>query len=111
METRARGPLLLCAILLHLSLIVLALDAHRWRSLSEEEMRWFQERTGGLGMGAVVAPVWSVIDFDPRLQPVDESKLWPLPGGYSYSPASTSSVTHFRETLQNSVFVKTSKEE
>lgn len=62
-------------------------------------------------MGAVAAPVWSVIDFDPRLQPVDESKLWPLPGGYSYSPASTSSVTHFREVLQNSDFVKTSKAE
>jgi len=111
METRAKAPLLLCAILLVLSLSVLALDARRWRSLSDEEMRWFQQRVGGLGMGAVAAPVWSVIDFDPRLQPVDESKLWPLPGGYAYSPASTSSVTHFREVLQNSDFVKTSKEE
>ena len=100
METKAKAPLLLCAILLLLSLSVLALDAHRWRSLSDKEMRWFQQRTGGLGMGAVAAPAWSVIDFDPRLQPVDESKLWPLPGGYAYSPASTSSVTHFREVLE-----------
>jgi hypothetical protein len=111
METRAKAPLLLCAILLLLSLSVLALDALRWRSLSDEQMRWFQQRAGGLGMGAVAAPVWSVIDFDPRLQPVDESKLWPLPGGYAYSPASTSSVTHFREILAKSDFVKTSKEE
>jgi|GEM_PF-2416928 len=111
METRAKGPLLFCAILLFLSLSVLALDAHRWKSLSDREMRWFQELTGGLGMGAVAAPVWSVIDFDPRLQPVDESKLWPVPGSYSYSPASTSSVTRFREVLKDSDPAKTSKEE
>jgi len=111
METRAKGPLVLCSILLLLSLSVLVLDAHRWRSLSDKEMRWFQQRTGGLGMGAVAAPAWNVIDFDPRLQPIDESKLWPLPGGYSYSPASTSSVTHFREVLKNSDLVKASKAE
>jgi hypothetical protein len=111
METRAKAPLLLCAILLLLSLSVLALDAHRWKSLSDREMRWFQQRTGGLGMGAVAAPAWSVIDFDPRLQPVDESKLWPLPGGYAFSPASTSSVTHFREILKTRDLTTTSKME
>lgn len=111
MENRAKAPLLLCAILLVLSLTVLALDAHRWRSLSDKEMRWFQQRAGGLGMGAVAAPVWSVIDFDPRLQPVDESKVWPLPGSYSYSPASTSSVTHFREVLKTRDLATNSKAE
>ena len=111
METRAKAPLLFCAILLLLSLSVLVLDARRWNSLSDSEMRWFQELTGGLGMGAVEAPAWSVIDFDPRLQPVDESKIWPLPGSYSYSPASTSSVTHFREVLKDSDLVNTSKAE
>ena len=111
METRAKGPLLLCAIFLLLSLSVLAQDAHRWKSLSDKEMRWFQERAGGLGMGAVAAPAWNVIDFDPRLQPVDESKLWPLPGGYAYSPAATSSVTHFREALKTRDLATTSKPE
>jgi hypothetical protein len=111
METRAKGPLLLCAVLLLLSLSVLALDAHRWKSLSDKEMRWFQQRTGGLGMGAVAAPAWSVIDFDPRLQPVDESKLRPLPGGYTYSPSVTSSVTHFKEVLKPRNLATTSKAE
>ena len=111
METRAKVPLLLCATLLLLSLSVLALDAQRWKSLSDKKMRWFQDRAGGLGMGAVAAPAWSVIDFDPRLQPVDESKLWPLPAGYSYRPASTSSVTHFREILKTRDLATTSKAE
>jgi hypothetical protein len=100
MEPRAKVPLLVCAALLLLTLSVLALDACRWRSLSHEKMQWFQERTGGLGMGAVAAPAWSVVDFDPRLQPVDESKVWPLPGSYRYSPAAASSVTHFGEVLR-----------
>ena len=111
METRAKVPLLLCATLLLLTLSVLALDAQRWKSLSDKKMRWFQDRAGGLGMGAVAAPAWSVIDFDPRLQPVDESKLWPLPGGYAYSPASTSSVTRFREILTTRDLATTSKAE
>ncbi len=99
METRAKIPLVLCLVVLLLSLTVLALDAHRWKSRSDEEMRWFQGAMGGLGLGAVAAPAWSLLDFDPRLQPVDESKLWPLPGSYSCSPAGTSSVTHFQEIL------------
>jgi hypothetical protein len=111
MEIRAKAPLLACAALLLLSLSVLALDACRWQSLSHEKMRWFQERTGGLGMGAVAAPAWSVVDFDPRLQPVDESKVWPLPGSYPYSPAAASSVTHFREALGASDTDRTSEAE
>ena len=99
METKTRVPLALCVLLLLLCLTCLAMDAHRWQSISDKEMRWFQKLTGGLGMGAAAAPAWRVIDFDPPLQPVDESKLWPLPGSYSYSPGGISSVTHFREIL------------
>ena len=97
MESKAPIPFVLCALLLVLSLLVLALEADHWQSVSDKEMRWFQRLTGGLGMGAVAVPAWNVIDYDPRLQPVDESKLWPLPGSYAYSPAGTSSVTHFPE--------------
>ncbi len=90
----------LCTIIVLLCLSFLVIDAYHWKSISDREMRWFQKLTGGLGMGAVATPSWNIIDFDPRLQPVDESKIWPLPGGYNYSPLGANSVTHFEELLE-----------
>ncbi len=97
METKGNILLVFCTLLLLSALFVLTMESLRWQSISDKEMRWFQQLTGGLGMGAVTAPSWNIIDFDPRLQPIDESKLWPLPGSYSYSPASACSVTYFKE--------------
>jgi hypothetical protein len=97
MINKANVPFYICLLLLAFSLLVLGVDALRWKTVSEEEMRGFQNLAGGLGMGAVVAPAWSIIDFDPRLQAIDESTLRPFPGGYSYSPAGTSSVSCFKE--------------
>jgi len=99
MVSGAKPALLICLLLLLLSLFVLALDAHHWKAMSDQNMRKFQNLAGGLGMGAVTAPAWSIFDFDPRLQPVDESTLRPFPGGYSYSPSGTSSVTRFGQIL------------
>ena len=101
METNAKIPVILCLVLLVLSLLVLSLDHYRWQVLPVKDMERFQQATGGLGMGAVAVPAWSLIDYDPRLQPVDESKFWPLPASYSYSPTGTSSVSNFREILDN----------
>ena len=100
MDSQAKLPLLICLLLMLLSLFVLVLDTLHWKALSDKDMRQFQHLTGGLGMGAVTAPAWSVIDFDPRLQSVDESTLRPFPGGYSYSPTGTSSVTCFQEIIK-----------
>jgi len=100
MESRAKLPILMCLLLFVLSLFVLTLDTRHWKTISDNDMRQFQQLAGGLGMGAVTTPVWSVIEFDPRLQSVDESTLRPLPGGYSYSPTGTSSVTCFKEMIK-----------
>jgi len=48
-------------------------------------------------MGAAVVPAWNVLHFDPRLQPVDDSSLWPIAGGYPYSPSAASSAVTFTE--------------
>ena len=99
MQKNATIPLVFSLLILVASIGIIGLDAGHWKRVSDQEMRWFQNLTGGLGMGAVVTPSWSVIDFDPRLQPLDESTLRPFPGGYSYSPTGASSVTSFKEIL------------
>lgn len=100
MLTKGNMLLTACGLLMVLSISVLTVENFKWRSAAQKDVRWFQNLTGGLGMGAVKAPAWNVIDFDPRLQPVDESKIWPIPGSYPYSPTSASSVTSFRETKE-----------
>lgn len=57
----------------------------------------FQHAVGGLGMGAAAVPAWNILHYDPRLQPVDDSNLWPIAGSYPYSPSAVSSVVNFRE--------------
>ncbi len=55
----------------------------------------FQHKVGGLGMGSVIVPRWNFRDYDPRLQPVANDELYPLPGGYAYSPDRLSMVSSF----------------
>ncbi len=71
----------------------------RYQSTSTDtaEMRLFQRTTGGLGMGAAATPAWNVLHFDPRLQAVDDSNLWPVPGSYPYSPSAASAAVGIRE--------------
>ena len=61
------------------------------------EMRLFQQTVGGLGMGAAATPAWNILYYDPRLQSVDDSNLWPIPGSCPYSPAAASSAVAIRE--------------
>ncbi len=56
----------------------------------------FQERIGGVGLGAILVPAWNFSDYDPRLQPVAADSLYPVPGGYSYSPDRLAMVSRFR---------------
>ena len=55
----------------------------------------FQQAIGGVGLGSVTVPAWNFSDYDPRLQQQKEDVLYPLPGGYSYSPDRLAMVTHF----------------
>ena len=46
----------------------------------------FASMTGGLGMGASRALYWDFSTFDPRLEPDCTCSLWPVPGGFLFSP-------------------------
>jgi hypothetical protein len=101
--TEQKGVFLIVLILTLVSLcvLILFLDRHMWKRVSEKPMRAFQAMAGGLGMGAIAAPVWNVINFDPRLSAVDDSTLWPIAGGYPFGPDRTATVTYFREIPKN----------
>ena len=59
-------------------------------------------------MGAISTPMWNFINFDPRIQPVDDSTLWPIPGGYSYGPDRTATVSYFEEIPVNQLLISPS---
>lgn len=48
--------------------------------------RMFQRTVCGLGIGSALRPDWGFATYDPRVDSADETRLWPVPGGYSYSP-------------------------
>jgi hypothetical protein len=80
------------------TVLLFVLDAVYWDPLhGGKDMRLFQRSVGGLGMGAAATPEWNLFYYDPRLQPVDDSNLWPVPGSYPYSPSAASAVVVFRE--------------
>ncbi len=68
-------------------------------------MRSFQGMVGGLGLGAIAAPIWNFINFDQRILSVDDSTIWPIPGGYPYGPDRTSTVTYFQEVPKNQLVI------
>lgn len=102
LESEGKRFLLFLAGIMVLALLFLAGDMYHWKFMQDREMRSFQKMVGGVGMGAMVVPSWNEIDFDARLQSVDDSKIWPIPGSYCYSPAQSTTVTHFKEFLRDS---------
>jgi hypothetical protein len=48
--------------------------------------RAFQRAVGGLGIGSSLRPDWGFGSYDPRIDLADETSMWPVPGGYGYSP-------------------------
>ena len=89
------------------SALLLMLDSAYWNPLSDNrEMRMFQRALGGLGMGAAGTPAWNIFYYDPRLQSVDDSNMWPIAGSYPYSPSSASTVAAFRELPRNDLTIK-----
>jgi hypothetical protein len=89
--------LVIVILLVVMTGISVTVDMFSWRGRRAEEIRTFQQATGGLGMGAIAAPIWQFINYDARVLSVDDSITWPVPGGYSYGPDRTGSVSYFEE--------------
>jgi hypothetical protein len=101
MGRKIRFYLVFLVILVTLTISAVALDQYFWKRVHTDQMVAFQRMAGGVGMGAISTPIWNFINFDPRIQPIDDSTLWPMPGGYSYGPDRTATVSYFEEIPTN----------
>ena len=97
--------LLFLIVLICLTILAMAWDQYSWKRIHSDQMVAFQKMVGGVGMGAISSPIWNFINFDPRIQPVDDSTLWPIPGGYSYGPDRTATISYFEEIPVNQFFI------
>lgn len=101
MEKHSRIVLFFVILLVVLTAAAIALDMQAWRGRRAEDIRIFQRATGGLGMGAIATPIWQFINYDARIFSVDDSITWPIPGGYSYGPDRTGTVSYFEEVPED----------
>jgi len=101
MERRSRLVLISVILLVVTTAAAIALDIQAWRGRQTEDMRIFQRAVGGLGMGAIATPMWQFINYDARIFSVDDSITWPIPGGYSYGPDRTGTVSYFEEITED----------
>jgi hypothetical protein len=97
MDKRRRAVLVMVVCLVIAASAGIAWDTLNWQSRRSEKVRIFQQATGGLGMGAIASPIWQFIDYDARIHSIDDSITWPVPGGYSFGPDRTATVTYFHE--------------
>jgi len=95
-------------ILIALTISAIIWDHYSWKRVQADQMIAFQRMVGGVGMGAISSPVWNIINFDPRIQSVDDSNTWPIPGGYSYGPDRTATVSYFEEIPVNQLLISPS---
>jgi len=108
MSRKIRFYLCFLIVLIALTILTVTLDQYSWKRIQSEQMVDFQRVVGGIGMGAISTPMWNFINFDPRIQPVDDSTLWPIPGGYSYGPDRTATVSYFEEIPVNQLLISPS---
>ena len=101
MGRKIRFYLVFLVVLIALTVSMIAWDQYAWKNVRSDQMVAFQRMVGGIGMGAISTPIWNFINFDPRIQPIDDSTLWPIPGGYSYGPDRTATVSYFEEIPTN----------
>jgi hypothetical protein len=97
MSKKIRFYLYFLLALIAFTILTITLDQYSWKRVQSDQMVAFQRMVGGVGMGAISVPIWSFINFDPRIQPIDDSTLWPIPGGYSYGADRTATVSYFEE--------------
>ncbi len=93
--------LLVLGVLILLTMTLMVWDQQTWKTRKTEEFVLFQKGLSGLGMGAIASPIWNFINYDPRAMAVDDSITWPIPGGYSYGPDRTATITYFEERPRN----------
>jgi len=105
MGKKIRFYLLFLIVLICLTIFAMAWDQYSWKRIQSDQMVVFQRMVGGVGMGAISVPIWNFINFDPRIQSTDDSTLWPIPGGYSYGPDRTATVSYFEEVPVNQFFI------
>jgi hypothetical protein len=101
MERYSRIILMVVVVLALMAGAAIALDMWAWQGRKAAEATIFQKATGGLGMGAIATPIWQFINYDARIFSVDDSITWPVPGGYSYGPDRTATVSYFEEAPEN----------
>jgi hypothetical protein len=94
--SRGQGIFLsvLAACFLVVSVVVFRDVSARQRG-NQDVQFLFQQAIGGVGLGSVTVPSWNFSYYDPRLQVLSEDVLYPIPGGYSYSPDRLAMVTSF----------------
>jgi hypothetical protein len=105
MGKKIRSYLFFLVVLIALTILTITLDQYSWKRIQSDQMGAFQRMVGGVGMGAISTPIWNFINFDPRIQPVDDSITWPIPGGYSYGPDRTGTVSYFEEIPVNQLLI------
>jgi hypothetical protein len=99
MQKQVIGVLTTLAVLFAVVCAVLLFDSgvYQWDTIvdNKADTLHFQQEIGGVGMGAVMAPVWNFSDYDPRLQTDPLVEIYPIPAGFSYSPDRLSMVSNF----------------
>ena len=105
MSRKIQSYLVFLLFLITITLLAIFWDQYSWERIQSDQMVAFQRMVGGVGMGAISTPIWNFINFDPRIQPVDDSTLWPIPGGYSYGPDRTATVSYFEEFPVNQLLI------
>lgn len=106
MSRKTRCYLIILIGLITLTIMAMIWDYYSWKRVKTDQMVIFQRMVGGVGMGAISVPIWNFINFDPRIQPVDDSVIWPIPGGYSYGPDRTATVSYFEEIPVNQLIIQ-----
>jgi hypothetical protein len=101
MERYSRMVLVAVMLLTITAAAAIVFDMESWRGRRAQHIETFQKATGGLGIGAIATPIWQFINYDVRIFSVDDSILWPVPGGYSYGPDRTGTVSYFEEVPTN----------
>jgi len=96
MEKGVSGLLACIMFLVATVVIVLSLENGNKQTAKQAARQSFQTALGGVGMGATTVPAWNFGDYDPRLQPGAYDRLYPIPGGYSYSPDRLTMVSSFQ---------------
>ena len=104
MSRSEKTVLLGLVILVLLTTTLMVWDHQTWKTPKTDAFVLFQQGLSGLGMGAIASPIWNFINYDPRAMAVDDSITWPIPGGYSYGPDRTATITYIEERPRNEWF-------